>query len=107
MLGFCFIISNFEHEKHKTMTLPENVVAVRCDVDTAWQLKEELRASGVPCMKDEELIFKGSYRLISCIGILWTTELVCLLMKINAHSAVPMPEFRAAFDLTPNPQPTP
>ena len=86
------------------MTLPKNVVAVICDVDTAWKLEFELREAGAPCLVAEERVFKASYKAISGIGILWTAEVVCLLMEPNSHLAVPMPEFRAAFDLPPKPQ---
>jgi len=86
------------------MKLPENVVAVRCDVDTAWELKEELREAGVTCLFKEEQSFKAGYKAISGIGILWKAGVVCLLMDCNAALAVPMPEFRAAFDLPNKPQ---
>jgi len=87
------------------MTLPKNVVAVICDVDTAWKLHKELLEAGAPCLTEEERVFKASYKAIFGIGILWTEEVVCILMNHNAAAlAVPMPEFRAAFDLPNRPQ---
>ena len=87
------------------MTLPEIEVAVLCDVDTAWKLKEELRASGVPCLFKDEQSFKASYKRTSDVGLLWGySRAIIPLMSNNATLAVSMPEFRAAFDLTPKPQ---
>jgi len=90
--------------KHKTMILPQKPIAVLCDINEAWELKEELRQAGVPCLYGEERVFKASYKLVPFIGLLWMAEVVCSLMKHNAALAVPMPEFRAAFGLPTQPQ---
>jgi len=88
------------------MTLPKNVVAVRCDVDTAWKLNKELLEAGVPCLFEEEGNFKESYKGTNDIGLFWGYKKVIIpLITIDAHILVSMPEFRAAFELPIKPKP--
>jgi len=92
--------------KHKTMILPKDPIAVLCGIDEACKLFEELREAGVPCAYDEEVGLREVFRVHSRMGILWGySSLLGSLMSHNAHLAVPMPEFRAAFGLNPKPQP--
>jgi len=88
------------------MTLPENVVAVRCDVDTAWKLHKELLEAGVPCVFKRESSFRASYKITSDIGLVWCgARFIISLPNHNSATEVSMPEFRAAFNLPIKPKP--
>jgi len=88
------------------MTLPIHPIAVLCDVDVAWELKEELREAGVLCLYKEEQRFKAAYKGTNDIGLVWCmAEFIISLPNHNAATKVSMPEFRAAFGLNPKPQP--
>ena len=81
-------------------------MGVLCNVDVAWELNLELAQSGVPCLSGIEAQFRGLFIRNLCIGLLWGSgKIICLLMSHNADLAVPMPEFRAAFDLPIKPKP--
>jgi len=88
------------------MILPPHPIAVLCDIDEACKLFKELREAGIRCLSKEEVNFKEVFRDYSCIGLLWgSSEIIIPLMNRNAAALVPMPEFRAAFDLNPQQEP--
>jgi len=102
---FARVVHRRATHKHKTMILPKDPIAVLCDIDDAWELNKELLQAGVPCLFEDEQRFRASYKGTNDIGLVWgSMRAINPLMIFNAHLAVPMPEFRAAFGLNPKPQ---